>query len=356
MLAEFLQTHRADLIARTRAKAASRSAPRPTENEPECGVPLFLDQLTDMLRSPRSGTEAISRSGLQGRAPLRTGFTVAQVVRGYGDVCQAVTELAVEVDAPITVEEFRALNLCLDDAITEAVTDYATQRERSIEDAGVHRLGTVVHEVRGGLSTAMMAFALLESGNVGMAGSTGAVLKRSLQRMCTLLDHSFADVRLTAGGRHIEPVLVSKLVEEMELDGSIQANARGLALTCEPGEYGLRVRIDRQLVMAALANLLHNAFKFSRPDGHVWLRTSATADYVRFEVEDQCGGLPPGKAEELFAPFEQRGIDRSGLGLGLDIARRSVEACQGRLKVRDVPGSGCVFAMDLPREHGQGGG
>ena len=166
--------------------------------------------------------------------------------------------------------------------------------------------------------------------------------------MRTLLDHSFAEVRLASGTSRMERVLVSELIEQIEVDGSIEANSRGLALTCSPGEPGLHVRIDRQLIAAALANLLHNAFKFSRADGHVSLRTFGTSEHVRFEIEDECGGLPPGKAEELFLPFEQRGTDRSGLGLGLDIARRSVEACGGHLQVRDVPGNGCIFTMELP--------
>ena len=350
MLSEFLETNRADLIARTREKVAARSAPRPTEEEIESGVPLFLDQLGEVLRLSRRTNEAIPRAaGRRGRALLRKGFTVAQVVHDYGDICQAVAEMAEETHAPITVEEFRTLNGCLDDAIAEAVTTYSEQRERTLVDAGTHRLGTVVHEVRGALSTAMMAFSLLEKGHVAVGGSTGAILKRSLKAMCELLDRAFAEVRLASGANHVERVLVSELVEQLEVDGSIEANSRGMALTCDPGEPGLHVQIDRPLIAAALGNVLHNAFKFSRAAGHVSLRTSATDEHVRFEVEDECGGLPPGKAEELFLPFEQRGADRTGLGLGLDIARRSVEACGGRLTVRDAPGRGCVFTMDLPR-------
>jgi C4-dicarboxylate-specific signal transduction histidine kinase len=66
-------------------------------------------------------------------------------------------------------------------------------------------------------------------------------------------------------------------------------------------------------------------------------------------VEDQCGGLPLGAAETLMRPFSQNGEDRSGLGLGLDICRRGVEANNGVLRVRDIPSSGCVFTIDLPR-------
>ncbi|MBC7982800.1 MAG: HAMP domain-containing histidine kinase, partial [Candidatus Obscuribacterales bacterium] len=53
--------------------------------------------------------------------------------------------------------------------------------------------------------------------------------------------------------------------------------------------------------------------------------------------------------EKMFLPFTQHGTDRSGLGLGLSICRRSVEANKGTLTVRDVPGSGCVFTVDLPQ-------
>jgi signal transduction histidine kinase len=65
--------------------------------------------------------------------------------------------------------------------------------------------------------------------------------------------------------------------------------------------------------------------------------------------KDNCGGLPPGNAEKMFTPFTQRSDDRTGMGLGLSIARKSVEADGGTLSVRDLPGKGCIFTIDLPR-------
>jgi len=70
---------------------------------------------------------------------------------------------------------------------------------------------------------------------------------------------------------------------------------------------------------------------------------------IRIDVEDHCGGLPQGAVEDVFLPFKQSGEDRSGLGLGLAICRRCVEANNGVLSVRDVAGSGCVFTIELPR-------
>jgi hypothetical protein len=110
------------------------------------------------------------------------------------------------------------------------------------------------------------------------------------------------------------------------------------------------IDVDRQLITAALANLMQNAFKFSRPNGHVVLRTDTTTatGRVLIDVEDECGGLPEGKAEDLFHPFEQRSANRTGLGLGLAIARQSVETNGGVIRARNLPGKGCIFTIDLP--------
>jgi hypothetical protein len=80
----------------------------------------------------------------------------------------------------------------------------------------------------------------------------------------------------------------------------------------------------------------------------VRLHTQLAGGRVLIKVEDRCGGLPSGTPEKLLLPFIQSGQDRSGLGLGLDICRRSVEANNGILRVRDLPGFGCIFTIDLP--------
>jgi len=139
-------------------------------------------------------------------------------------------------------------------------------------------------------------------------------------------------------------------VEEAGLAAAMEARSRDLQLTVTPVEPGVVIDVDRQLIAAALANLLQNAFKFSRSNGHVVLRTdTATADRVLIEVEDECGGLPPGQAEDLFRPFAQRSSDRSGLGLGLAVAREGVAVNGGEIRVRNLPGRGCIFTMELPR-------
>src|SRR5262249_28105690 len=106
--------------------------------------------------------------------------------------------------------------------------------------------------------------------------------------------------------------------------------------------------VDARLVRSALTNLVHNAVKFSHPGTSVEVRTRIENDRVVIEVEDRCGGLPPGTVEKAFVPYAQMGKDRSGFGLGLAIAKEASDAHGGTIRIQDLPGKGCVFALELP--------
>ena len=356
MFHEFLALHRTEIIARTREKVAARDAPHPPTAELEHGATLFLAQLTETLRreqetSERPTSGEMAQSAVRHGGELRqAGFTVAQVVHDYGDVCQAVTELAIERDVSISADEFRTLNRCLDEAIAQAVTEHARLRELSLSDRGTERLGIFAHELRNLLSNAMLAFEVLKGGTVGVGGSTGMLLGRNLVALRDLIDRSLVAVRLEAGLQRRERVPLAELMEEVALAAPIEAKVRGLQLTVTPVTAPGAIDVDRQLITAALANLLQNAFKFTRPNGHVVLRTDTTTAPGRalIDVEDECGGLPQGKAGGLFVPFEQRSANRTGLGLGLAIARESVESNGGVIRTRNLPGQGCIFTIDLP--------
>lgn len=350
MLHEFLTTNTPEIIARTRAKVAARRTPMPTEAELRNGVPLFLSQLIDRLRLATHDSDAIEESAARhGGELLAMGFTVSQVVHGYGDACQAITQLADETDAPITVDEFNTLNRCLDDAIAHSVTEYQRQRDESVASESAERLGILAHELRNRVTAALVSFHMLQKGTVGIAGSTGAVLGRSLRALRGLVNNSLADVRLEAGLARLRRVSVSELVEEVGVEASMAAEVAGFGLDVSSVALGIDIQADPQILSAAIGNLVQNAFKFSRPQGHVSLRATAVNGRVRFEVEDECGGLSPGEPEALFRPFEQRSANRTGLGLGLSISQKAVEAMGGTIGVRDLPGKGCVFVIELPR-------
>jgi len=361
MLDRFLVVNRPLIIDRARGKVAARGSPALSMAEQKAnGVPAFLDQLIDALRRARSTDLAdhaqLSTSGAQhGEDLLRSGLTIAQVVRDYGDVCQSITELVVENGADISAREFQILNLCLDDATACAVTAYERKNHRAIFDAGTERLGVLAHEMRNLLNTAVLALESIKRGKVAVGGSTGLLLGRSLMGLRDLIDRSLAEVRLDAGVQRPEPIVVSELLSELEIGASLEAEARQIHLDVTPVHPGIMIHGDRQLLAAALTNLLHNAFKFSRLRGSVVLATTVADGRVLFDVEDECGGLPAGLTEHLFEPFqEQRGTDRTGLGLGLSICKRAAESNRGSLRVRDLPGKGCVFTLDLPLQPGQG--
>jgi hypothetical protein len=354
MLHEFIAINREEIIKRCRVKVAARSVSPPTDAEIDHGVPVFLDQLTDTLRLGQITTPEISTSAIQhGHDLLLQGFTVSQVVHEYGDVCQAITELAVELHASISADDFRQLNRCLDDAIAGAVTEYERERNQSGVDGesarGSERLGFFAHEMRNLINVAIVAFEVLKTGNVGVAGSTGTVLHRSLMASRALIGRSLAEVRLTHGVQNRQQFLVSEFIEEIASASRLEANARGVRLIVTPVEDGVTIEADRQVLAAVVGNLLQNAFKFTRPRTTVTLRVGASAERVLIEIQDECGGLPAGNVNELFRPFEQRGADRTGVGLGLAYSRWGAKVNDGRIYARSLPDRGCVFTVDLPR-------
>jgi signal transduction histidine kinase len=316
---------------------------------------VFLDQLGEALRKS-TAHEVLDHTEIQhsahqhGHDLYQHGLTVDQVVHDYGDLCQVITGLAVEQDKPVGVDEFRTLNLCLDDAIAGAVTAYSKEHDRVISDVGTERLGVLAHEMRNVLNAAMLAFGSIKEGVVATSGSTGAMLDRSFLRLQALIDRSLAEVRLDAGMRNVEQVAVHEILEGVAVGATLVAQTRGVQFAVTRIDHTVFIEGDRQIIEAAVANLLHNAFKFTRPGTTVKLRANTNATRVLIEVEDECGGLPAGKAEDLFRPFEQRGSDRSGVGLGLSICLKAAKSSGGELLVRNLPGHGCVFTLDLPRK------
>jgi len=142
---------------------------------------------------------------------------------------------------------------------------------------------------------------------------------------------------------------LADFIAEVKHAADLAAGVRSCTLTVSFVDPHLAVAGDRDLLYAAVGNLLQNAFKFTRAHTEVTLNVYALADRVLVDVKDHCGGLPAGSAEHMFRPFTQQSADKSGLGLGLSIARKSVESYGGTLNVSNVSGVGCVFTISLPR-------
>ena len=372
MLHEFLSVNRGDLIARCKAKVLLRPARQRNASPLIHGIPEFLDQLIETLKieqtadpmrsrkvsGPAGGANTVysdlsEAATLHGRELWLNGFTVDQVVHDYGDLCQAITDLAFERRAAISPDEFRTLNRCLDNAIADSVTEFSYERDVSsakAESAAHERQGMFVHELRDHLHAAQLAFQAIKAGSVGANGATGAALERNLARAGSLIERAIMDVRAAAAlpARH-ELISLAAFIADAEAIASLEAQKRECTFTVSPVDPSLAIEVDRDLLMSALANLLSNAFKFTYHRSEVRLNAYASAERILIDVSDSCGGLPDPGMERLFLPFALGSADRSGLGLGLAISRRSVEANHGVLAVRNIPGTGCVFTIDLPR-------
>jgi hypothetical protein len=217
MLCDFLAANRTVLLGRCRSTVGIKSDPKAAEEELAHGIPMFLNQLIETLvLEHESGFEGSavedgdgcgnSSSGLGATAALhgadlyRAGSTIGHVVRDYGDVCQAVTSLALETGASISVDEFRTFNRCLDNAITSAVTEF-TKHAPALDDESLKSLNSwlepLARELTDYLQTATCAARAIRAGT---NGATASVLDRSLMAMGDLIDRSLAEVRAATAG------------------------------------------------------------------------------------------------------------------------------------------------------------
>jgi hypothetical protein len=214
MLHEFLTTNHQLLIRRCREKAAKRFEPREARATIDHGVPLFLQQLVETLREEQNtdarnvdaeatpATTEIGRAAaLHGAELLRQGFSVDQVVHDYGDVCQRVTALAVEQDVPVSTDEFRTLNRCLDNAIADAVASFGSARQTAIDGQAEtlqQRLVAFASEHRRLIDIAIQALTAIQTGNIGTKGPTGTLLAHALGELRSLTDRTLPEIRLSS--------------------------------------------------------------------------------------------------------------------------------------------------------------
>lgn len=373
MMHDFLTTHRLELERRCRDKVLARPDRSPNAEQLEQGIPMFLDQLIRTLQAESQGEAikslAVSGStsgdpdprgelgvtaGIHGSDLLALGYSINDVVHDYGDLCQAVSDLSIDLQEKFEIDEFRTLNRCLDNGIAGAVTAFSEQRDLVIADQQAletnERLGFFAHELRNYLNTALLALGAIKAGTVGLAGSTGAVLDRSLVGLRVLIDRSLAEVRIGPGMTlHRVVFNLANFIGEVKYSAALEAELLNCIFHVEKIPPMLMLDADKDLLFSALGNLLQNAFKFSGKSGVVTLSVGFGADRIFIKVKDSGPGLSAEATRDMFLPFTQSGENKSGLGLGLSIARRSVEANGGFLTVESELGHGCEFIIDLPR-------
>jgi len=296
------------------------------------------------------GTLDIGESALQfGRDLFRLGFTVTQLVQGYGAVSEAATALAHERGAQIGPEEHEVLNAALDIAIAHAVDGYQREHDQVMIRRETGNLAFHAHQLRSALAAASVSFRALKKSGARCDGRIGGRLERSLGRMRGLIDSALAEERLRAQTEpRMEDIPLMELVDQIIATALLGADARRVTLTATI-DPDLNLRGDRQLLLSALANLMADAVIASMSGGHVRMRGSARGNMVVVEIENACSSLAQGQVDGSNAEGHATGPGRSQTRPGLPIARQAVSLHGGTVSVRETPGKNRVVTVELPR-------
>lgn len=186
MLADFIAGNREEIVTRYRSKAVIASLPASLDAGPEYAVEIFIEELMSALRNSHDRTNVLPRDD-----DALGGWQIVPRVIQYRDICQSITELAMEMNAPIDVADFATLDRCFDDTVARAVTKSTSGRSQTAQSAAAgssEPLGVFQQEVRRLVNTAILSFDVLRAGTVGLDGSTGRLLHRSLIELRSLAD------------------------------------------------------------------------------------------------------------------------------------------------------------------------
>lgn len=352
-LSELLASRRTAILDRWVTRIKWEQAPEGlSRGELWDHLPHILDELLSAFRA-REGDQVVSplpeespAAAQHGSQRLRAGFDVEEVIREYGILVEILLDEVETTADGMTMSEWRLALQSINTGIADAVSSYIRRRdEETFRQTGRH-VAFVAHELRNPLMAARTAAAGLRFAPSDKR--IHAILDRNLARLGELVDEVVTADRLASAVElERESFDLSVLVQETIEDARATAESRDITVVVEM-EPTLPFSGDRRLLRSAISNLVSNAVKFTRAGGTVHVQGKRDTGSVILQVNDECGGLPPGDPAKLFDPFVQRGADRSGLGLGLAIVRQAVDAHGGRIEVKDEAGRGCAFILILP--------
>jgi signal transduction histidine kinase len=351
----FIERHRDVLVERWKDKIRATLPTESTLTDEELldSLQLFLDQIIEGLRTMGGALVEQQYSPLarvHGGQRQALKRSIVEVVQEYSLFLEVVIERARDSRVHLDDRGLLELSKCLFTGAAEAVAQFARQQEEERRRADYEHFAFLAHELRNPLSSARLAYELAQQKGLSDA-RTMEVMGRSLARLSDLIDESINQARLATLGAgselHRELVSTRELVAEAQAESAVDAQTKSIQFAISAGA-DIIVDVDRRLVRSALSNLVRNAVKFTRSGGTIQLRTRTIDERATIDVEDECGGLPPERADRLFAAFLQASKDRSGFGLGLAIARQAIEAHGGAIMVNSLPSKGCIFTIDLP--------
>jgi signal transduction histidine kinase len=348
MLADVVRERRGEVLEFARNRLTELMPERTARGGNEY-LPLLLDHVVADLDDPHVKADAdpalVSSAIHHGRERQRLGVDIQFVVHDFGVICDAIAEIVKRAGVHVDGTDWQKLNRALDFGIAEAISGYDTVRHQEERKRSAAAVGSLAHELRNALGAASVGFEAVKRGRVGPNSRTAEIVTRNLKQAALLTANLVVESKVDAQLKlAAAPVTLRPIVEDVV--ASVPA-VRNLTTEIEVPPQVVVVA-DKQMLISAVTNLVQNAVKFTRPGGKVTVRARESAGAIAIEVEDECGGLPPGIADNLFSPFVQGGIDRSGVGLGLSIVKKIMLAHGGTARVQDLPGRGCILELSFP--------
>lgn len=324
------------------------------------------EQAAEVLRTARQRADDVLRAGWERADEVSRAAGMSHVDQ------QAISEERAHADQDLREEYARADEVVAGERAERArILAALLEQERRDTDEGLllervaadhvlkHReefLGMVSHDLRNELAGIALSIAQIiqhaphdDTGRRIFRSATNA--QRIALRMNRLVGDLLDVTSIEAGTLML--VLahddVRSVVEDAIESFQPVAAAKGISLTAEiAGESGAR-EFDRHRIHQVLGNLLTNALRFTPEGGKVTVRAERKQSDVQLSVSDSGPGIAADRLQVIFEQFA-RGPrpDRKGLGLGLYIAKRIVEAHGGRIWAESVLGAGSTFRFTLP--------
>jgi signal transduction histidine kinase len=355
MLSDFMSEHRDTMLAlATKRLRKLREAPPAVERTRENNVSLLFDSVLSALRAHEAEGSGSAPRVADGAhiSGEQVDFDIDELVFQYESLCHSVNEAAKEHGVMIPLASQQSLNTALDDCIARTVIEWEREKHKSRGTNEVQRLRFVANELGGALQSAVLSVQALRSGRIPPQGTTADVIERSHARLGALIDNLVTQVSV-AERLHEKRARVPlrKLVDEGLARIAADARAKEIGISVE-ADRALEIEGVHDLLVMAVTNLLQNAVEFTRPGGSVSVRAKAnTQGLVVIEIEDDRDGAGAHAGERQPTASADTDSDSSGVGLGLLIAQQVVEGHGGAMEVKDLPGRGRVFVVEMPSPH-----
>jgi signal transduction histidine kinase len=218
--------------------------------------------------------------------------------------------------------------------------------------------GMVSHDLRGMVHSISMAATLLVREAAGEDAFRQCVreraetIRRNAMRMNRLVGDLLDVAAIEAGNLRlvVEPGDLASLLRDFVEFFEPTAAAYGLSIAAEISDQPpVMARFDRDRIMQVLTNLASNAVRFTPSGGRIQVRLENLKSEIRCSISDTGVGIAQENLKAIFDRFWQANHDRRGVGLGLYICKRIVEAHHGRIWAESTPGKGSTIFLTLPK-------